>query len=233
MTGVSWGPDEETVRLQPPADPWAEPTKEFHFDRPRRREVYGRVYEVITGDPRDGEHPYAGQTTQTIHQRVHGPSGHTSPASIGKDPWKARILPGRAGYRCLKVIYATGNPGADQVRLDMAEAFAIDALKTTYNGQRPIRSSGPQPKRPPREPAAPRPLTYREQVARRKSRRFRAKLIGLLFIVALFTYAAARVAVAMQMPWPAFPWIAAPVAGVTLGWSSFWYLHRSLRKLTR
>lgn len=67
---INWGEDEDTARLRTPVDPWpvVEPEP---VARPRR--VYGYVYELVTGDQRDGAHPYAGQTTTTIHRRVHGP----------------------------------------------------------------------------------------------------------------------------------------------------------------
>lgn len=211
MIQASWG-----ERPEERDDP------EFRERAAAHREVFGRVYELITGDSQDGPHPYAGQTTQTIHQRVHGRGGHTSPESIAADPWKARIRPGRAGYRCLKTIYATGNPGADQVRLDMAEAFAIDELRTTYNKQRPIR----QPGRP-----APRPAQGR--IGRRRPRRLPGRLLGFLTLAGFFTYLAARVVAGMDLPWPAAPWVVSPMAGVLLGWLTFWKIHRSVRKILR
>ena len=203
--------EEETVRLQPPVDPWADvrdgTTQAFPVATERRRRVYGYVYEVFTSRPDiDGEHPYGGQTTTTIHQRVHGPNGHTSAASVAKDPWKARIKPGRAGYRCLKVIYATGNPGDDQVRLDMAEAFAIDQLKTTYNIKRPIRPAGepvPQPPRP-REPV-----------------RIPWRLVGFLLVWIAFTTLAGRALAAGHAPL----WLA-PLVVLLPAWFVFLRLHR-------
>lgn len=228
---TSWGSDEETIRFRPPVDPWPEArdgwTEEFPTTpapAPGRRRVYGYVYELITGNPQDGPHPYAGQTTTTIHQRVHGRGGHTSPASIAKDPWKARILPGSAGYRCLKRIYSTGDPEADQIRLDLAEWIAIDELKTTHNEQRPIRHAGDRPSRP-------RPRAVGRPVPRRTRRPFPFRAILFLALTAVLTYLAARVLVAMQLPWPAVPWIGAPVFGLWLGWATFWRLHRGVRKL--
>jgi hypothetical protein len=225
---VRWD-DEDTVRMRPPADPWAGHdglTQEFPAARRQRRQVYGRVYLLITNDPRDGLHPYVGQTTTTIHQRVHGPNGHTSAASIDRDPWKARILAGRDGYRQLKVIYATDNPGADQVRLDMAEAFAIDQLKTTHNDQRPIRtgsSAVAAPRRPVRSSARRAPARHRPP----------ARLFVFLALAAFFTYLSARLVLAMELPWPAAPWIVAPTVGIVLAWQVFWWLHRNTRRLTR
>lgn len=189
------------------------------------REVYGRVYEPITSRPEvHGRHPYVGQTRQTVHQRVHGRGGHTSALSVAKDPWKADILPGRAGYRVLKTIYATGDPGADQVRLDMAEAFAIDELNPTHNTQRPIR---PAP-----EPRPPRPPSRRELAELSRRQRTRARLVCLLVVVAIFTVLAARVTSGMQVS-PSFPWFASPALGVALGWPTFWWLHQQVRRLAR
>lgn len=228
MSQVSWD-DEETVRLRPPADPWAGAqdgtTQQFAAPGTRRRRVFGYVYEVITGDPQDGPHPYIGQTTDTIHHRVHGPSGHTSAQEVAENPWKARILPGRAGYRRLKTIYATGSPVEDAMRLDLAEAILIDELKTTYNIQRPIRSG--------RHPQEPRPQARNSRVTARRRRRPPVRLVMFLLVVAFFTYLAARLIVAMQLPWPAVPWIAAPALGTWFGWLVFWRVHRNVRKLTR
>jgi hypothetical protein len=231
MTEPSWG-DEDTVRMRPPVDPWAHDghTQQIPIGRPHRR-VYGFVYELITGDPQDGPHPYVGQTTATIHRRVHGPNGHTSPDEIAQAPWKARIRPGREGYRCLKTIYTTGSEVEDQMRLDLAEAILIDELKSTHNEQRPIRP--PSARR--RSPAlADRPRPSATLPARRHARRrppFR--VIAFLLLVTTITYLAARLVVAMELPWPAAPWIVAPVAGLGLGWKIFWETHRRARRLMR
>lgn len=203
---INWGEDEDTARLRTPVDPWpvVEPEP---VARPRR--VYGYVYELVTGDQRDGAHPYAGQTTTTIHRRVHGPGGHTSPESVAKDPWKARIRPGPAGYRCLKRIYATSDPGSDQVRLDMAEAFAIDELKTTHNKVRPVRppvTGAPAPRKPPAE-RAPVKVPWR--------------LVGFLLVWAVFSALAARTAVAGHLP----IWLGPPAALIP-AWPVFLRLHR-------
>jgi hypothetical protein len=66
------------------------------------RPIYGYVYELILAGQSDTDHSYVGMTTTTIHRRVHGSSGHASATDVARDPWKAGILPGRAGYRCLE-----------------------------------------------------------------------------------------------------------------------------------
>jgi hypothetical protein len=105
----------------------------------------------------------------------------------------------------------------------MAEAFAIDELRTTHNHQRPIRRPGKP---------APRPVPQRP-TARRRPRKVPGRLIGFLTLAALFTYLSARLLVAMQLPWPAVPWVGAPMAGVAFGWLTFWKIHRSVRKILR
>lgn len=198
---------------------------------PSARRVIGHVYELITGDPQDGEHPYVGYTTQTPHQRVHGPNGHTSPASIAKDPWKARILPGKAGYRILERVRDTGEGDrANDAALRRAEAFWIDRLRPTHNDVRPVRpplhETGPVPL------ARPRGLTAaeRERLARR--RRARRRVIAFAVLAALGTFLAARVVLAMHLPWPAAPWVASPALGMAAAWFVFTALDHQLAILT-
>lgn len=192
------------------------------------RPVYGRVYELRLRGQADADHSYVGLTRQlTIHRRVHGPSGHTSPDDIARDPWKARILPGRDGYRQLEVVYSTGDPAEDERSLRRAEAFWIDRLRPIHNEVRPVRPFGDRPA--PRPVTAPRP---RRAVAVRRRRRS-AKPYVLAALILTFTFLAARMVVAMQLPWPAAPWIAAPTLGVALGWTVFWRVHRAFRKLLR
>lgn len=194
-----------------------------------RRAVYGYVYELITGDPQDGEHPYVGLTERTIHQRVHGDGGHTSPGGVGRDAWKARILSGRAGYRCLERVYDTGDQDENDRALRRAEAFWIDRLRPTHNEVRPVRPPLHEPQPPRRAGAARTPGAVRP----RPARRIPARAITFLILVAFFTALTARLIVAMHLPWPAVPWVVSPMLGVVLAWRVFWYLHRSVRRLTR
>jgi hypothetical protein len=195
----------------------------------RRRTVYGYIYELITGDPQDGLHPYVGMTERTIHQRVHGPSGHTSLESIAMDPWKARIRPGRAGYRCLERVYDTGDPEENDRALRRAEAFWIDRLRSTHNDVRPVRPPlhEPQPRR------AVRPTTGRVVARRRTFSRIPARVYVFLILAASLTGLAARFVLAMHLPWPAAPWVVAPIVGVGFAWRIFWSFHRSARRLMR
>lgn len=184
---------------RPPEWVWGEIVPAPAPQRPARRAVYGRIYELITGDPQDGPHPYVGQTVQTIHQRVHGPGGHTSPASVAKDPWKARVLPGRAGYRLLETVYDTGDPGENQRALDRAEDFWIDRLRTTHNDVRPVRPPvhEPQPPRRPRTTQTARPTPAR----RRRRRRVPVRWVLLLLTVAAGMALIAWPMLATDRPW--------------------------------
>jgi hypothetical protein len=235
MAEVSWGPDEPTVRLTPPADPWAH-TQEMPTvpqERPRRRQIFGRVYETIETGQRDAEHRYVGKTEQTIHQRVHGPSGHTSQTSIARDPWKANILLGKAGYRLLENVYDTGDPAENDRALRRAEAFWIDHLRPTRNVIRPVRppsTAPPPPRREPRPRRAPRRISMAEE---RKRRRVRVRLIVLSLIVVACAYAVARAVMLLHLPWPAAPYVAGVTVGGLLGWRIFSALLTFYRKLAR
>jgi hypothetical protein len=193
---------------------------------PPRRKIYGYVYELITGDPRDGEHPYVGMTERTIHQRVRGAGGHTSPESVAKDPWKARILPGRAGYRCLERVYDTGDLAENDRALRRAEAFWIDRLRPTHNDVRPVRPPLHEA-RPVRRPA--RPLRTLPAPRRRKFP-VRAWLFISLFMV--MTAVVSRGAYLMGLP-SYVPWVISPVVAGFLSWRVFWSAHRSIRRLMR
>lgn len=203
------------------------------------RAVHGRIYEVITrGQPPDS-HAYVGKVTAptTIHQRIFGRSNsaHTSPESIARDPWKASIVPGRAGYRLLETVYDTDDEAENDRALRRAEAFWIDRLRPAHNIVRPVRPAGE--KRAPRLAYAERgplaPLTARPAPARRRKPRKIGKPIALLALIAAFTFLTAYVLLMMKLPWPQVPWVGAPVLGLALGWSTFWKLHRSIRRLLR
>lgn len=196
---------------------------------PPRRVIYGYVYELITGDPRDGEHPYVGMTETTIHNRAHGSSGHTSPEGVRRDPWKARILRGKAGYRCLERVYDTGDQDENDRALRRAEAFWIDRLRPTHNEVRPVRPPLHEPQPARRAGATRTPGAVRT----RPARRIPGRAITFLILVAFFTVLVVRLIVAMHLPWPAVPWVLSPILGVVLAWRVFWTLRRSIRKLTR
>lgn len=203
-------------------------------ERPRSSRVYGRAYELFTTRPDlDGEHPYVGKTRQTIHQRVHGrsSSAHTSPQSVAKDPWKARIRPGRAGYRLLETVYATGDVAADERELRRVEAFWIDRIRPTHNTVRPVRP--PVHTLPARAPRAPRrayrPSAPREHTGRTRARR---RVSGFLALFAVTTALVAWLVAHMDLPWPAAPWVASPVGGLLLALPAFSRLDRTVRRVT-
>lgn len=188
-------------------------------------EIFGYVYETIERGQRDGEHSYVGKTETTIHQRVHGPSGHTSPRSVAKDPWKANILPGKRGYRCLEVVRDTGEGyQANKRALARAEAFWIDRLRPLRNQVRPVR--------PPSNAPEPRPVAAERAPVRSPS----GRKILLSVLICLFTALVAMLLSAAHAPWWG-PWGVAPGAGLVVGWASFVRIvtawERKRRKLRR
>lgn len=206
---------------------WPAPPVE---DPPSNRPIIGYVYELITSSPQlDSEHPYVGKTETTVHQRVHGAAGHTSPKSIAKDPWKARILPGRAGYRILERVRDTGEGDlANDAALRRAEAFWIDRLRTKYNVVRPVRPAQQATARP----AARRAPTQAQLRAMQQQRRLTRRLVAFMLLVLAFTAVIGRVLLAMDLPWGAAPWVVAPAAGVLCGWAVFVRLDHALGVLT-
>lgn len=190
-----------------------------------RRPVYGRVYELFTARPDlDGDHPYVGQTVQTIAARK---CGHKSARSVARDPWKARIVDGPRGHRLLETVYATGDARHDQAILDQVEAFWIDRLRTTHNGPRPVRPrpGDPLPARPRGARPSPRPRVARP----RRPFPWRAALFLLLATATALL--AGRLVSAMHLPWPWAAYAAALAAGVPLGWRMTTAVLRGGRRL--
>jgi hypothetical protein len=193
------------------------------------RPIIGYVYEVITGDPQDGLHPYVGKTETTVHQRVHGRGGHTSPQSIAKDPWKARILPGAAGWRILERVRDTGEgDAANDAQLRRAEAFWIDRLRPPRNVVRPVR--------PPRHESgtvpARRARPVRSAAETRRRNRAARRLTGLLVLAAACTFLAVQLIEAMRLPYPAASWVGGPALGLFTGWLAFLRVEHLLAVLT-
>lgn len=148
-----------------------------------RRPVYAYVYELITGDPQDGPHPYVGKAKDP-RERVYGrrPTAHTSRQSVAKDPWKARILPAPHGFRTLETVPATGDPIEDERTLRTAEAYWMRKLKATHNDQRPAYDAAGRPvSRRLTSPPAPRP----GRVAPRRTQQVRSLAFLGLFLLAL------------------------------------------------
>jgi hypothetical protein len=229
---VSWDlGDEDTVRLRPPVDPWpARDGDTQELSVRGRRQPYGYVYELILHGQSDSEHVYVGKCVGSaeaaITRRVHGRSrsAHTSPESIAKDPWKAGVLSGRAGWRKLETVYDCGDEAENDRALRRAEADWIRRLDPSENKVRPVRSNSRAPRRP-----IPRAAVVRRRLAIRR----RIRLTFLLLFMAAYTWLAARVIAGMDFPWPQAPWIVSPATGVILGWSTFWYLHRAVRRILR
>lgn len=186
-----------------------------------RRAVYGRVYELFTDDPRDGEHPYVGQTTTTIAQRV---KRHKSADEIAKRPWKARIVDGPRGYRLLETVYSTGDCADNERDLDRAEAFWIDRLRPTHNDVRPVR---------PRQgdPLPPRPKESRGSRPKRPRRRVNWRLSTFLTITILCVALVARLLTALHLPWPWVPWALSLPIGAAFAYAAFSRLLTAGRRL--
>lgn len=193
------------------------------------RPVYGFVYELILAGQSEGDHNYVGKrvgrTEAAITSRVHGKSAsaHTSPQSIARDPWKADVLPGRAGWRKLETIYDCDDPAENDRALRRAEADWIRRLNPRHNDVRPVKRIGGD-RRPGRAPAAPRP-------ARHRSRRSVAKPAFLALFTIAYTILVARLMVAMALPWASAPWVVSPAAGLVLGWRTVFTVCRMLRRL--
>lgn len=198
--------------------------------------VYGEVYELITGDPQDGPHPYVGKA-KDAYRRVYGrsPSAHTSRASVEKDPWKARILPASRGFRVLERVPATGDPVADEQSLRLREAYWIDRLQTTYNDQRPKYEHGKRGavRRPTRPVDAPRPPSKAALAERRARARVRRRAAGFLLLFAVATTLAVRVVTRMELPWESAPWTVGPAAGAVAAFFAFRWLSTAVRIVTR
>lgn len=195
------------------------------------RPVYGYVYGLVLAGWDDVRPPYIGKTVGSteaaITRRVWGKSAsaHTSPQSIARDPWKARILPGRAGWVRLEAVYSCGDPVEDDRALRRAESDWIDRRNPVHNDVRPVRPGGRPPRA--RKPAA-RPAP-RARARRRK--RPNGAAWAILALTILFAALIARVAV--YLPWPAAPWVVSPALGFTAAWSVFWRARRAARKLLR
>lgn len=233
--GWQWGdplpPSEDTMVVKPVADPWAgrdvsgevrrrqreQATETVRRERSRR--IYGRVYELFTSRPADGEHPYAGKVKapKTIAQRR---DEHIREAGEPGCEWKAYILPGKAGYRLLETIYATGDDRADEAALRRAEAFWIDKLRTTYNVVRPVRPPHGTPLST--RPADSRPArgaTPRRAKRHRKPFPWRVLLFSAVTVPLMLMIGMLLAAVPVAQPWwDAVPFVAAFVGGPTLGW---------------
>lgn len=232
---VSWGPEPEPGRL---ADDPREQVRREIFERPAPRgprPIVGYVYEAILRDQPPGQHAYVGKcmgsTEAAVSRRFFGPqaSAHTSPESIKRDPWKARILPGRKGYRILERIRDTGlGDRENDLAVRRAESFWIDRLRTTFNDVRPVRP--PLTETPP--PARrSRPAVQR---SRRRSRPTRKGPV-LLLLLATVTYTAMLgwFIHAMQLPWPIVTWGLPPALGLLFGFRTLARAVKAQRKIGR
>jgi hypothetical protein len=202
-------------------DPLADP--EVRTVASDGRGPYAYVYELVTGDPQDGPHPYVGKAKDVEH-RVYGRGGHTSRDSVAKDAWKARILPAPHGYRVLETVPATGDPIEDERTLRTAEAYWMRKLRTTHNEQRPAYDPQGRPvsRRLTTAPARPKPPSRAELAAasRRRAQNVRLALLSMLFVLALFpSMSILSDAQVTGVPyWTFGPGLALAAAVITLLW---------------
>lgn len=207
-------------------DPLADPVT-------TRQEVYAYVYELVTGDPQDGSHPYVGKAKDP-RERVYGrrPTAHTSRQSVAKDPWKARILPAPHGFRVLETVPATGDPIEDERTLRTAEAYWMRKLKATHNDQRPAYDSAGRPVS--RRLTTPRPAAparrARRTSASRRVQRARGCAFLSLFLAALFVLI--RVCLAGGLSGVSL-WVVAPVSALFVAVYAFGRLDRLLARIQK
>lgn len=186
--------------------------------------VFGYIYETIERGQRDDECRYIGKTETTIHRRVHGPTGHTSPRSVAKDPWKANILPGKHGYRCLEIVRDTGEGlQANKRALARAESDWIDRRRPLRNQVRPVRPRHGEP------PARPTPRSTR-------TRQPSGRKVALVLLVAALAFLFELPLSGAGLPWW-MQWVVAPALAATLGWYLFCAavgrIDRARRKIRR
>ena len=231
---ASWGPQRPFTQL--PDDPREEIRREvFDQSRPRSgRPIVGFVYEAILRDQPDGTHAYVGKvmgaTEAAVTERFHGDSAsaHTSPESIRAYPWKARILPGRQGYRILERIRDTGDPTENDRAVRRAEVFWIDKLQTQFNVVRPVR--------PPVTRRAPRPAARPASKPRgRQVRGDGGRHLAVAAVLSLIAVYATVIATVLHMGGASGPiaWVTPPAGAVFLTWRTLLAAERPRRRRRR
>lgn len=192
--------------------------------------LFGYVYELILDDQPDDITEYIGKSEQTMAERMRG---HRSAEDLARYPWKARIKAGAAGYRILERVRCTGEGyEADRRALLRAESDWIDRRRPIENGPRPVRPRKAERPRESRREAARRtgPAKRRTRADIARTRRL-IRLVSYVALVFACTALAARVVLAMELPWAWAPWAVAPVAG---GLGALWVftgLDRTFRKV--
>lgn len=190
------------------------------------RRLYGVVYELILTDTPPDICEYIGRTRDLRRRMATTGSGHRSPTSIARDPWKARIRPGAAGYRILHRVYSTGDERVDAELLKIAESDLIDKRNAKRNDVRPVRPRVHEARRRPARQPIRRTAAQSRAAARAKRR-----LIALAFLAVLFAIPVGNVAAAM--PQPEAPWVAVPTVAPVLAWLTMWWCIRTARRLSR
>ncbi len=194
---------------------------------PRPR-LYGVVYELVLTDTPPDVCEYVGKARNMKTRMAATGSGHRSARSIAKDPWKARIRPGAAGYRILERVWSTGDDRLDEAALRRAESDWIDRRSAKRNDVRPVR--------PRVHEAPPRPVKTvpRRTVAQqRAATRARRRGFGFLLLFAAYAGLLARALSATPWPWPPTPWVVSFGAGAFFAWATLWWCVRTARRLSR
>jgi hypothetical protein len=228
-----WWEDPPTAVDPWPTAPLAEPTLTIPTVSAKGT-IYGLVYElVLVGQPDDqttyiGKARWRGSVARTMAARM---SGHRSARDIARDPWKANIAAGAAGYRILERVRHTGDgASADDRAVRRAEDDWIDRRRPLYNDVRPVRpraGSAPLPAPPKVRPVrVRRPLTVADRRARRNGWLFAV----LSVVIAALTF---RVVAAGATPGSAAPWVSAFIAGPIGGGWLFLSARAKVRRITR
>jgi hypothetical protein len=220
-------------------DPWPNAPVDLGLTRARggaKGTIYGLVYElVLDGQPDDqttyiGKARWRGSVARTMAVRMRG---HRSAEDTARDPWKAGIASGAAGYRILERVRHTGEgAAADDRALRRAESDWIDRRRPLHNDVRPVRprvGSAPLPPRPMSSSIAwpvRRPLTRTQRRIRRNGWLF--AILALILTALTF-----RVALAGAEPGSAVPWVASPIIGVGAASWLFIATRSHLRRITR
>lgn len=212
-----------------PVDPWPDaPTIPFGvrdghtspigFDAPvressRKGAIFGYVYELVLVGQCPDETSYVGKTEgSTLADVADRVNEHRR--EVARFPWKAGILPGKAGYRVLERVRYTGDGyDADDKALRRAEADWIDRRRPVHNGPRPVRprhgeTLPPKPDAPRR--SAARPPTRQQLTERRAHRRGWSFAVLSLIATALAAYVLTRTSWT-GAEWG--PWVFSPVLG--------------------
>jgi hypothetical protein len=199
----------------------------------RKGAIFGYVYELVLVGQRTDETSYVGKTEGgTLADVADRANEHRR--EVDRFPWKAGILPGKAGYRVLERVRCTGDGyEADRRALLRAEADWIDRRRPVHNGPRPVRPRHGEAL--PSAPKSPRPVVSRPPTARELADR-RARCRGWAFVVLALVATGLSAYMLTRTSWTGAewgPWVFSPVLGVG---GTLWAWHKTTaaaRRITR